>query len=248
MAKSIKFDSIKFIERHPEDFVLISKLLAATLWLNDREMQISLRNLADRMGIPFKTLSRHIDRLLAYIRKCSDTENDTLFDTAVDTVQKVVTICNLVFYNFEKDRLDTMFDTVSDTNVRRKEPKEEINKENNISSDKSSENIMKEKADRFVKPTIQELSDYFLSIGSNLNEAQSFYYFYDSKNWMVGKNKMKSWKSAASGWHSRNKSKYNNRNNGANFSNLVASTAAGCQRELERERIGETQRVSDEIF
>ena len=32
---------------------------------------------------------------------------------------------------------------------------------------------------------------------------ETFFYFYASKNWMVGKNKMKQWKMALAGWASR---------------------------------------------
>lgn len=35
-------------------------------------------------------------------------------------------------------------------------------------------------------------------------EAEKFIAFYESKGWMVGKNKMKSWASAAAGWMARN--------------------------------------------
>ena len=45
--------------------------------------------------------------------------------------------------------------------------------------------------------------------GSEYVEAEKFWNFYDSKNWMVGKNKMKKWQSAASGWISRNKKDIN---------------------------------------
>ena len=64
-----------------------------------------------------------------------------------------------------------------------------------------------EKVKRFTPPTQQEVGAYFLQKGSTdaVNEGDKFFYFYDSKDWKVGKNKMKSWKSAANGWMSRNK-------------------------------------------
>jgi len=58
---------------------------------------------------------------------------------------------------------------------------------------------------RFSPPTDIETVSYFESKGSNNIEAQKFWLFYDSKNWMVGKSKMKKWQSAASGWITRNK-------------------------------------------
>ena len=53
--------------------------------------------------------------------------------------------------------------------------------------------------------TITEAVDYFKEKGSNKNEGEKFYYFYESKGWNVGKTKMKNWKMSASGWISRNK-------------------------------------------
>jgi hypothetical protein len=57
-----------------------------------------------------------------------------------------------------------------------------------------------------AKPSsISEIVAYFESKGSNKKEAEKFYYFYESNGWKVGKNPMKEWKMAASGWISRNK-------------------------------------------
>ena len=58
---------------------------------------------------------------------------------------------------------------------------------------------------RFTPPTDIETVAYFIEKGSNNIEAEKFWLFYDSKNWMVGKSKMKKWQSAASGWITRNK-------------------------------------------
>lgn len=52
----------------------------------------------------------------------------------------------------------------------------------------------------FKKPTFEQLKEYKPNI-----DAQRFLDFYDSKGWMVGKNKMTDWKAAARGWESRNK-------------------------------------------
>ncbi len=58
---------------------------------------------------------------------------------------------------------------------------------------------------RFTPPTDIETVAYFIEKGSTNIEAEKFWLFYDSKNWMVGKSKMKKWKSSASGWIARNK-------------------------------------------
>ena len=53
--------------------------------------------------------------------------------------------------------------------------------------------------------SIAEAIDYFKEKGSSKNEGEKFYYFYESKGWLIGKTKMKNWKMSASGWISRNK-------------------------------------------
>ena len=78
----------------------------------------------------------------------------------------------------------------NDLNWEQKEPVQQIDK----------------KTIECVKPrTIAEAVDYFLAKGSNKREGEKFYYYYESNGWKVGKNKMKDWKMAASGWISRNK-------------------------------------------
>jgi len=58
------------------------------------------------------------------------------------------------------------------------------------------------RASRFAPPTQQEAGNYFLEKGSPdaINESDKFIDFYASKNWMVGKNKMKDWKAAIRNW------------------------------------------------
>ncbi len=63
----------------------------------------------------------------------------------------------------------------------------------------------------FTPPDMDTVKEYFQGKGSPATEAERFFYFYDSKHWMVGKNKMKKWESAAGGWISRNKEEPNNK-------------------------------------
>jgi len=58
---------------------------------------------------------------------------------------------------------------------------------------------------RDIPESAQEVITYFLEKGSNKREAERFFYYYESQGWNVGKNPMKDWKMAASGWISRNK-------------------------------------------
>lgn len=75
-------------------------------------------------------------------------------------------------------------------------------------NDKNDKND-KKTTSRFTPPSDIETVAYFESKGSTAIEAEKFWLFYDSKNWMVGKSKMKKWQSAASGWITRNKTETN---------------------------------------
>lgn len=59
---------------------------------------------------------------------------------------------------------------------------------------------------RFRKPKVQEVEKYCKEKKYDI-DPEAFYDFYESKGWMVGKNKMKSWKSAVRTWVSRQKQK-----------------------------------------
>ena len=54
----------------------------------------------------------------------------------------------------------------------------------------------------FKKPTFDEVKDYCLQRNNNI-DPEAFLDFYESKNWMIGKNKMKCWKSAVRTWERR---------------------------------------------
>jgi hypothetical protein len=58
--------------------------------------------------------------------------------------------------------------------------------------------------ERFKKPTIEEIKLYCEERKNNI-DGEKFYDFYESKGWMVGKNKMKDWKACIRTWENRNK-------------------------------------------
>ena len=86
-------------------------------------------------------------------------------------------------------------------------------KSNAVDTDTDTDTDKKEgdkppvKAKRFSPPTNSDVMNYFveqgLSFGDAGNEADKFSDFYSSKNWNVGKNKMKDWKAACRNWKRR---------------------------------------------
>ena len=56
----------------------------------------------------------------------------------------------------------------------------------------------------FKKPTLDEVKNYCILRKNNI-DAEAFIDFYESKNFMIGKNKMKDWKAAVRTWERREK-------------------------------------------
>jgi DNA-binding transcriptional ArsR family regulator len=54
----------------------------------------------------------------------------------------------------------------------------------------------------FKKPTFDEVNNYCLERNNNI-DPEAFIDFYESKNFMIGKNKMKDWKAAVRTWEKR---------------------------------------------
>jgi len=67
-------------------------------------------------------------------------------------------------------------------------------KRKDLSNDKS-----KREKSRFVPPTLDEVIAYCNERNNGI-DPESFIDFYESKGWMVGKNKMKDWKAAVRTW------------------------------------------------
>lgn len=70
---------------------------------------------------------------------------------------------------------------------------------NVFKGDESKKGKCPSNSKRFVKPTIEEIRAY-CSERNNTVDAESFYDFYESKGWVVGKSPMKDWKSAVRNW------------------------------------------------
>ena len=71
--------------------------------------------------------------------------------------------------------------------------------EDSIDKDSKGESTRGEKAKRFIPPSVEEVEQYCLERNNSI-DAQSFIDFYESKGWMIGKNKMKDWKAAVRTW------------------------------------------------
>ncbi len=59
---------------------------------------------------------------------------------------------------------------------------------------------------RFKKPTVNDINDYCKQ-RNNTIDAETFFDFYESKDWKVGKTKMKCWKACVRTWEKRQTNK-----------------------------------------
>ena len=71
-------------------------------------------------------------------------------------------------------------------------------------------------AKRFTPPTLQEVTLYITEKKIPNVNPETFYYYYEANGWLIGKSKMKSWRSAVSNWSARDKSKKQNYKHPAN--------------------------------
>ena len=67
----------------------------------------------------------------------------------------------------------------------------------------TNNNVNKER-NIFIPPTFEQVSCYCEERKNNV-DASKFFNFYESKGWMVGKNKMKDWKASVRTWEDKTK-------------------------------------------
>ena len=67
--------------------------------------------------------------------------------------------------------------------------------------------VLKEKKQRFKKPTIKDVCDQFRELQGHIDGTLDFFNHYESNGWKVGRVPMKDWKAAARNWISRAKEK-----------------------------------------
>lgn len=94
------------------------------------------------------------------------------------------------------------------------------NENENINDNIISNNIIKEKSKKFIKPELFEVQNYFEELG-NLQEAEGFYNYYESNGWKVGRNPMKDWKAASRNWIKNSKNYKKNDTTKSNFDKYV---------------------------
>ena len=171
----------------------------------------SKKKLADRWNWNIKTVRKFLEIL----------ENDGMITQEVTSRWTTITILNYEVYqdvmdNSMDNSTDTSVDTsMVDTMVGSMVGSMDTNKnDKNIKNDKNDKNERNnnnnntrgEKPSRFIPPTVDEVREYCEERNNDI-DAEDFVDFYTSKGWMVGKNKMKDWRSAVRTWERSRKKK-----------------------------------------
>ena len=143
----------------------------------------SVRKLSARWGWGINKTERFLKLL----------ESDEMIKKESDTSGTLLTIINYGVYQSSDTPTDTPTDTRAELNKNDKNDK-------NVKNDKNDK-----KTNRFVPPTVDEVREYVIEKNYEYVNPDDFISFYESKGWMVGKNKMKNWKASVSGWNSRAK-------------------------------------------
>lgn len=122
-----------------------------------------------------------------------------------EAISKLIKTGYIVVKNFDGRRRTLQSCIAKNESLPRKNCEADSQKSNAINIDINNieikENNIKEK---FIKPSLEEIKAYCQERNNGIN-PNSFYDFYESKNWMIGKNRMKDWKAAVRTWEQRSK-------------------------------------------
>ena len=143
----------------------------------------SLSLLSQFCGIKSKTTTQRI--LKSLVAKGAIVKTDELHNGVKFCTYKV----NKNWYGISK--IDMGGVSEIDTNKKEYE---------NINID----SLYKRGSSRFQKPTIEEIREYCISRGNQVDPEQ-FFNFYESKGWMVGRSHMKDWRASVRTWEKREK-------------------------------------------
>lgn len=135
-----------------------------------------------------KELGFTVQQIRTALKKLESTKEISRFSTNKFTV---VTVENWGDYQLECNDINKPTTNEQQTNNKP------------ITASKECKEI-KNNIGRFTPPTVYEISCYCLERNNGL-DAETFFNFYQSKGWLVGKNKMKDWKAAVRTWESKQK-------------------------------------------
>lgn len=144
------------------------------------------------------TIDRQIDSKANTI---VDSINEGRLGSLIDSITDTIIPCDKSSYEqSDDDTVDSIVNRQVNTIVNGNKEIKEI-KENNREG--------KRRKPPFHPPSLEDVKSYVQEKGYSV-DAEQFVNFYESKGWMVGKNKMSNWHAAIATWQKREKERYGN--------------------------------------
>ncbi|KUY20871.1 Uncharacterised protein [Elizabethkingia miricola] len=129
--------------------------------------------------------------------------NEAVTDTVIVTVNDTVTDILLEKETKEGEFEESIQEEIFETD---KQPDEDLSKK-----------VAQKKV--FRPPSVQQVQEYCNERKNNIS-GYEFVTFYQSKGWMIGKNKMKDWQAAVRTWEAKRNKDGNNQKTGSGSSNI----------------------------
>ena len=146
----------------------------------DRECYISNEYIAELLGVSVSWASKCLSHLLE------------------------LGLVRVVKFDGRKRYVESTIQIKADLNESSMQDGTKVPYTNNNEYINNNNYLYKKGSSRFQKPTIEEIRQYCLEKGYNV-DAEQFFNFYESKGWLVGKSPMKNWRAAVSTWNKREK-------------------------------------------
>jgi hypothetical protein len=151
------------------------------------------------------------------------------------------TACVIALSNFDKAHDKALDKALMKHTTKQSESTIQSTGESNYSINKQQtikpKTIKQETENKFSPPTLENLQSFFIEKISESkwtepqcqSESKIFFDYYSSNGWLVGKNKMKNWKAAASGWINRSKKYDNGKSNSNNSKKSIEKNRSELQ-------------------
>ncbi len=177
------------------------------VYLQPGQFVTGRKKLSKETGIPEST----VERILKYLESEQQIEQQTF------NKNRIITIKNWKNYQ-APGKIGQQADSRRTANGQQADT---FNNDKNANNGNNREGA----SSKFVKPTAQEVTEYAKSMDFQL-DGRRFVDFYESKGWMIGRNRMRDWKAAVRTWQKRE-------NNGTNKNGRGFATSSEVGTKIE---------------
>ena len=168
----------------------------------------------DQQGVfnmlPDEQAGKLIKHIFAYVNDEEPTSEDLLLTIAFESIKTQLKRDLRKYENYidkqkengrkgGRPKTQPFLDETQKTQAFFLKPKKADNVNVNVNENVIIKENIKEKQSRFVPPTAAEVKAYMQEQGMD-DLSEKWLAFYESKGWLIGKNKMRDWKAAVRTW------------------------------------------------